>query len=112
MRKKYAAARREFAAVSRTPCCARKIAKPIDGYNGCPVEGTYVKCRSHMRQMMLDRVEFSASFVPGEGLFQKTANVRARATVTDTAEHQIDGGPLCQKIYNLTQELGPVVLIE
>jgi hypothetical protein len=65
-----------------------------------------------MRQMVLDRVEFAASCMPRECSFQQTANVRARAAISDTAEHEIDGWPLRQKIYNLTQELGPIVLIE
>src|SRR5262245_29255415 len=65
-----------------------------------------------MRQVVLDGVKFPASYLPGESSFQQTANISARAAITDTAEHQIDGWPLRHKICNLTQELGPIVLIE
>ena len=58
-----------------------------------------------MRQMMLDGVEFPASCLAREGLFQKTANVRARAAIADTTEHQIDVWALGQEIRNLAQEL-------
>src|SRR5262249_35793250 len=83
-----------------------------DGYHSCLVEGTYVECRSHMRQMMLDCVELPASYLTRKGLLQKTPNVRARTTITEPVQHQIDGRPLRQKIYNLAHELRTIILIE
>src|SRR5262245_19892354 len=93
--------RRYLAVRRRTPRCARKVAKSINGNNGSLVEWTYVERRSHMCQMMLDGMQYPAGGTTGERSVQKTANVCARGTITKPTEHQLDGRTFGQKICKL-----------
>ena len=65
-----------------------------------------------MRQMMLDGVEFPAGCFAREGLFQKTANVRPRAAITDPAKHQIDIWDAWSGNTQFCARVGAIVLIE
>ena len=62
-----------------------------------------------MCQMMLNAVDFCTQGLAGECLLQESGQRRARATIAQQAQHQIDIGPLDQQIAQLAGEVGPTV---
>src|ERR1039458_1679208 len=97
---------------SPSPCCARKIAKTVDGNRNRFTERRNIKRRGKMRQMMLDMF-----YAPGKAVLRKSSgkllfDPGPFSTVAQAVEDKSEVRAVGKDIRNLARQVCAIIAID